>query len=218
MALSALVFVPAILFGQSDLKVQVATLSVGEPVSGKLAILPGTLVFVDDGKPEASFSIARENVQSISANGETATIQLAKAVKDRSGTSTRVILRFTTAGEATDLQRWQGSAMSAGTAGASADAKTFTYSAQRKKRFRSNTDGKFIIDGERVIFESTENASESRRWEMKEIREFKMKNLFEVEVTNSTDEKYTLTLSGQGMDSSEYRDIADRIAKARTAR
>lgn len=205
------------LSAQTDVKVLPATLNLAEPVAGKLALMPASLLFVDDAQPENSFLLTKENVQSIRAEAETATIQLAKPVKDRSGATTRVILRLTTAAEAADLAKWT-SGVAAATAAATPGANDLVFNAQRKKRLRSNTDGKLIVDNDRMIFESTENASESRRWELKEIREFKLKNPYEVIITASTDEKYTLSLSGQGMDNAQYRQIVDRITKARTGR
>jgi hypothetical protein len=94
---------------------------------------------------------------------------------------------------------------------------TLTFSAQRKKRLFSNTDGKLIIDNEHVIFESLDNASESRRWEMREIREFKLKNPFELDIRTDK-ETYNLRLSGTGIDNGQYSEISTRITKARTAR
>jgi hypothetical protein len=202
------------LVAQTDVKVLPATLNLAEPVSGKLALMSASLLFVDDAQPENSFLLTKDNVQSIRAEAEIATIQLAKPVKDRSGATTRVIFRLSTPAEAAELAKWTSGAATAATPGAN----DLVFNAQRKKRLRSNTDGKLIVDNERMIFESTENASESRRWELKEIREFKLKNPYEVIITASTDEKYTLSLSGRGMDNAQYREIVDRITKARTSR
>jgi hypothetical protein len=91
------------------------------------------------------------------------------------------------------------------------------FTSQRKRRFRSNTDGKLIIDNDRIMFESLDNYSDSRRWEMREIRELKLKNPFEIEI-RTTQEKYNLLLSGAGMDNAQFREISTRVTRARTAR
>ncbi len=202
---------------QSELTVFRGSLVAGQPVAGKVALLPDALVFVDDEKPESSFFAPKSIIQSVVADADVATIQLSKAVKDRAGSTNRVILRFAAASEATAVQRWHGNAPAAAPAG-EGGAGVMTFSAQRKKRLRSNTDGKLIIDNERLMFESTDNASESRRWDLKEIKELKHDNPYELEIRPFRGEKYELTISGSGMDNAQFREIVDRVTKSRTAR
>ena len=151
----------------------------------------------------------------------TVTVQLREGVRDRAGNSTRLIVRLGTPAEGAAVQRWFGKeepALSRSEPAASGSAETLTFSAQRKKRLRGNTYGRLIVDGERIIFESTDNASESRRWELKEIRQIKLKNPYELELRSFRGEKYTLLLLGSGMDNSQYREMVDRVTRARTAR
>jgi len=204
-------------FAQGELTVYRGSLVAGQPVSGKVALLPDGIVFIDDEKPESSFFAPRSIIQSIAADAEVATIQLSKGVRDRAGSSNRVILRFSAASEATAVQRWHGNSPAAAPAG-EAGAGVMTFSAQRKKRLRGNTDGKLIIDNERLMFESTDNASESRRWDLKEIKELKHDNPYELEIRPFRGDKYELILSGSGMDNAQFREIVDRVTKSRTAR
>jgi hypothetical protein len=216
----AAAFLGSAAFAEGEVKVLSANLASGQPVSGKVAIMKDHLLFVDDENLPTSFLLERSNISAANPDGEAITLQLKQPVTDRAGSSTRVILRMNVASDALALASWYNSGRVDGgpSSGSAGSANTLTFSAQRKKRFRSNTDGKLIVDGERMIFESVENASESRRWELKEIREFRQKNPFEVTVTSSGGERYTLTLSGKGMDNSEFREISDRITKARTER
>jgi hypothetical protein len=206
-------------FAQNDLRVHKVTLVAAEPVIGKLALLPEALVFIDDDKPESSFFAPKSKIQSLTAEAETVTIQLSTEVRDRAGATTRAIVRLTTASEAAAVQRWFGSQTgSVQPANGEAAAEVLTFTAQRKKRFRGNTDGKLIVDGERVIFESVDNASESRRWDLKEIKELKLKNAFELEIRPFAGDEYVLLLSGKGMDNAQFRTITDRVTKSRTTR
>jgi hypothetical protein len=112
---------------------------------------------------------------------------LREGVQDRAGSFTRLIVRLQTPAEGAAVQRWFGgegedSTISQSDPAASGSAERLTFSALRSKRFRSNTDGRLIVDGERIIFESTDDASESRRWEFREIREVKLKNPYELVV------------------------------------
>lgn len=204
-------------FAQGELNVYRGSLVAGQPVSGKLALLPDAFVFIDDEKPESSFFAPRNTIQSIAADAEVVTIQLSKGVKDRAGSTNRVIVRLSAASEAMAVQRWHASGPAAAPA-AEASGAVMTFSAQRKKRLRSNTDGKLIIDNERLMFESTDNASESRRWDLKEIKELKHDNPYELEIRPFRGDKYELIISGSGMDNAQFREIVDRVTKSRTAR
>ncbi|MDX2266671.1 MAG: hypothetical protein NW208_01110 [Bryobacter sp.] len=209
---------------QSELKVVTATLASTQSVVGKLAVLSDRLLFVDDENPATSFLVDKANILSANADGEAITLQLNQPILDRAGSANRVILRLPSVTDALSLVSWfnasgAGANGTANTAApAAGDPSVLTYNATRKKFLRGNTQGKLIVDGARIIFESTANASESRRWELKEIREFKQDNPFEIVITSSGGEKYSLILEGKGMDSSEYREISDRITKARTAK
>ena len=206
------------LWAQTEIRVYPASLVAGSPVPGKLILLGDTLAFVDDERPEVSFAVTKSNIGALNNENDAVTLQLRQAIRDRAGAATRVIIRLATPSEGAAVQRWfSGNMALSGPAGFES-ASALTFSAQRKKRFRSNTDGKLIVDAERIIFESTDNASDSRRWELKEIKELKLKNPYELQVRTFRGEKYDLTLSGAGMDNSQYREIVNRVTQARTAR
>ncbi len=58
----------------------------------------------------------------------------------------------------------------------------------------------------------------SRRWQLKDIKEIKLKNPYEIEIDPFIGGKYTLRLDGKGMDNSEFKTIVDRVTAARVAR
>lgn len=212
-----------VLWAQTEIRVYQASLAGGVPVSGRLILVGDTLAFVDDERPEASFAVARSDISTLSSEDTTVTAQLREGVQDRAGSFTRLIVRLQTPAEGAAVQRWFGgegeeSTISQSDPASSGSAERLTFSAQRNKRMRSNTDGRLIVDGERIIFESTDNASESRRWELREIREVKLNNPYELVVQTFRGEKYKLMLSGTGMDNSQHREIVDRVTKARTTR
>ncbi|MBL8213281.1 MAG: hypothetical protein JNK87_21365 [Bryobacterales bacterium] len=221
LAFACTVFASGSALAQGELNVYRGSLVAAQAVTGRVAVLPDSIVFIDDEKPEASFFATRAMISAVTPDTDSVTIQLNKAVKDRSGSTTRVILRLTAASEATAIQRWFSSAPAAaagpqsGAAGASAN--TLTFRAQKKKMLRGNTDGKLIIDDTRIMFESTDNASDSRRWELKEIKELKNKNPYELEIRPFRGENYELQLT-DAMDQAQFREIVDRVTKSRTAR
>lgn len=218
---ASLLMLLGVAWSQTDIRVYQASLTAGGPVPGKLVLLGDYLIFVDDDRPETSLAVPKGNIESLDNQNDTITVQLRSGVRDRAGTSTRLIVRLRTPSEGAAIQRWYGNGVTGAAAagsGAADNGATLTFSAQRKKRLRSNSDGQLMIDNERVIFESTDNASDSRRWELREIKELKLNNPFDLEVRTFRGEKYNLMLSGAGMDNSQLREIQERITRARTAR
>ncbi len=214
----------ASVYAQGDLQVFRGSLVTATPVAGRVALLADSLVFVDDEMPASSFVVLRSNIQGLTADADAVTIQLNKEVKDRAGSTTRVILRLSAAPEAVAMQRWFASqpavaaAVPATAVAAAADNKVMTFGAQRNKRLRGKTDGKLIIDEQRIMFESVDNAEDSQRWELKEIKELKHKNAYEFEIKPFVGDTYVLTITGSGMDNAQFREIADRVTKSRTTR
>lgn len=210
------------LFAQGELQVFRGSLVAASPVAGRIALLTDSLVFIDDEMPATSFVVMRSNIQGLTADADAVTIQLGKEVKDRAGSTTRVILRLSAAPEAVAMQRWFASQPVAAAvpapAAAAADSKVMTFGAQRNKRFRGKTDGKLIVDDQRIMFESVENAEDSQRWDLKDIKELKHKNAYELEIKPFVGDTYVLTITGSGMDNAQFREIADRVTKSRTTR
>jgi hypothetical protein len=110
------------------------------PVTGRVAVLPDSLVFIGDEAPASSFVVVRSNVQALTADADTATVQLNKEVNDRAGSTTRVILRFSAAPQASAAQRWFGSpAATAEGAASFTSSSTLTFGAQHNKRRSGDT-------------------------------------------------------------------------------
>jgi len=213
-------------WAQSEVRVFTAELSAPfGAVTGKVVVHDSMLTFVDNEKPEASFAVDKTNVQSITRLNDSLVVQLKKAVKDRVGESNRLSLRLSVPSESTVVEQWleQGLAGSAPAAGAPAPggaapaADRWSFAARRNKMI-GGTDGTLVITQERVIFESLDKAEDTRRWELKEIKELKRKNPYEVEIIPFQGEKYSLKLSGSGMETEQFRQLVDRITQARSAR
>lgn len=208
-------------WAQSEVRVYGAELSAPfGAVTGKVVVHDAMLTFVDSEKPEASFTVDKSNVQSITRVGDGLVVQLKKPVKDRVGESNRLSLRLSVPSESTAVEQWlqQGVAAAPAKVGeAKAPESRWSFPARRNKLL-GGTDGTLVVTQERVIFESLDKAEDTRRWELKEIKELKRKNPYEVEIIPFTGEKYELKLSGSGMETEQFRELVDRITRARTAR
>jgi hypothetical protein len=206
---------------QSEVRVYSADMGAAfGAVSGKLVVQDTTLTFVDLEKPESSFAVDKTNVQSITRVNDSLVVQLKKAVKDRVGDSTRLSLRLAAPAESTAVEQWLQTGVSAAAkpSGDSQPAEQrWSYPARRDKLL-GGTDGTLVITPERVIFESLDKAEETRRWDLKEIKELKRKNPYQVEIIPFTGDKYELKLSGSGMETEQFRQMVDWITRARTAK
>ena len=210
---------PAV-WGQSEVRVYGAELSAPfGAVTGKVVVHDAMLTFVDSEKPEASFTVDKANVQSITRMGDGLVVQLKKPVKDRVGESNRLSLRLAVPSESTAVEQWmqQGVAAAPATAGEPKAEARWSFPARRNKLI-GGTDGTLVVTQERVIFESLDKAEDTRRWELKEIKELKRKNPYEVEIIPFTGDKYELKLSGSGMETEQFRELVDRITRARSSR
>jgi hypothetical protein len=191
-------------------------------IPGKVVVHESMLTFVDQEKPESSFALEKGNIQSLTRLNESLVVQLRKAVRDRVGESTRLSFRLPVASESAVLEQWLEKGMAvaepkAGEAQADGTKVRFTFPARRDRRF-GGTDGTLMVTETRLIFESVDKAEDSRRWEFKDIKELKRKNPYEVEVVPFKGEKYSLKLSGKGMETNEFNEIVESVTRARTAR
>lgn len=212
-------------WAQSEVRVYGAELSAPfGAVTGKVVVHDSMLTFVDSEKPEASFTVDKSNVQSITRVGDGLVVQLKKPVKDRVGESNRLSLRLAVPSESTAVEQWLQQGVAAAVAAspskpgeAKAPEARWSFPARRNKLL-GGTDGTLVVTQERVIFESLDKAEDTRRWDLKEIKELKRKNPYEVEIIPFTGEKYELKLSGSGMETEQFRELVDRITRARSAR
>jgi hypothetical protein len=215
----------ASLFGQAAVSVFNGELSAPfGAIPGKVVIHESLLTFVDQEKPESSFAVEKSNIQSVTRLDDSIVVQLKRPVRDRVGESTRLSFRLPVASETAVLENWFQQGMAAAQTAPKADSDQpapmdvkFSVAARRDRRF-GGTNGTLIITEHRLIFESLDKAEDTRRWEFKEIKELKRKNPYELEVVPFVGEKYSLKLSGQGMDSNQYNELTQAVVRARATR
>jgi hypothetical protein len=200
----------------------------GASSAGRVILAGEQMVFISDTNPTDSFFVARSNIQSATPDRETLTLQLRDPIRDRSGDRLRLTFRLLDDRSSSAVNVWHsrgaGAPFSAGAGPAAVgpaspadSAGTQTYQARHKRRFGGST-GRLIVSDSGIAYESIDNASSSRRWEFRDIREMKLKNPYEIEIVAAGGEKYTLELQGQGMDTGDYNALIDRVTKARAVR
>jgi hypothetical protein len=192
--------------------------------SGRLIVGGDQLVFLSDTNPGDSFFVPRANIQSITPERDMLTIQLREPVRDRTGERLRLSFRLLDERSSAAASAWHARGASGavstgpggGAAGPASEARS--YQARHKKRFGGSR-GRLIVTNTGLAYESIDDASSSRRWEFRDIRELKLKNPYELEVVPSGGgDRYTLELEGQGMDKGDYDRLVDSITRARAVR
>jgi hypothetical protein len=187
--------------------------------AGKLLLLGGYLVFVDDQQPESSFVISRTEMENVTTDSDTITVKTREPFRDRTGSSDRVIFRANQPGDAALVTNWYSVAKSSqpgpATRASNASAEEESYQA-RHDHLRGACTGKLIVTATQLNFESIDQVDHSRRWEYRAIKEIALPNPYELEVKPFIGGSYKFHLDGSGMTPAAYRALVDRVTGARS--
>jgi hypothetical protein len=198
-------------------------------VQGNLLLLGEYLVFVDQQQPDASFVVPKSAIEDLSAEGGMVSVNLREAVRNRTGEVRRLSFRMVPGSEPGVVTGWYGAgtmaaaAASTGAPGvssasaASGRQNVSTYPARHNHTFGSCR-GQFIIAPDQIAYESISDASHSRRWEYRSIREIRNPNPYELEIRAFAGENYKIYLDGEGMNPADYKTIVDRVTSSRATR
>jgi len=223
------------LFGQLPVQTQKAEMSIPfGVVPGRLVTVGEYLLFIDDEKPEASFAVARTGMRNLSVAAEIITIETLKPIRDRGGERSALSFRMTKPLDAQPFADWYKATAEAAAAAAppaekekekEADKKeaakkevvipTITYQAKHDHFPRGGCSGRLILEPTRVVFESITEIDHSRQWDLKDIKELKRDNPYNIKIVPFMGNEYNLQLQGKGMDSNEFKALVHRITSAR---
>jgi hypothetical protein len=89
-----------------------------------------------------------------------------------------------------------------------------SYQARHKHRI-GECKGRVMVGADQVSFESLDTIGHSRRWDYKSIKETKLSNPYELEITPFDGATYKLLLDAPGMAPATYRSLVDRVVAAR---
>ncbi len=180
--------------------------------TGKVVLYSGSLLFLDTDQPASSFAIAPGQVKDSNASAMELTLNLNSAVKDRSGERSRIGLRFADAAALAKVQEYL---RTGPTSKAPDTAAEFSFDAANKRRLGGDSKGRLIVTATQLVYEAVNNNAASRRWEFKDIKEFKRPNPYKVEIEGFTGPKVTLDLLGTPMENAQLSVIVDRITASR---
>lgn len=220
---------------QAPVKVQRAELSIPfGVVKGKLIAAGDLMVFVDEENTDASFTIEKASIKGWNEQEGVITIDTSKPIKDRSGERNRLAFRLVDGNGAALAAWYKNSASGMSTAMTSGESKaagvtaptpasadmsgTKVYQATQKRFPVGSTDGKLLISETEIAFESLNDIKRSQRWSYRDIKEIKQVSTYIIEIAPFRGDKYKLELQGEGMSSSQFKTLTDRIASSRVAK
>ena len=203
--------------------VQIIPVQIAVPfgtAAGKLILHDGYAVFLDDEKPESSFAVSRADLTSVGAEAGMLSALFKKNFKDRAGEKNRLSLRSTRPEDTETLRRWFSAAeaapaVAAGEKAGDAGKELFKLDVQQKRRLGKNQKGRLMLVGNQLIFESIDDPSSSRRWDLKDIKSLENKNPYELRVEPFTGDDYRFELTGTPMEAAQYKLLVDRVTAAR---
>ncbi len=219
----ALLFSVVSLFAQPG-AVQIVPVEIAVPfgtAAGKLVLHDGYAVFLDDEKPESSFAVSRADMSGFATEAGMMNALFKKNFRDRAGEKNRLSLRALRPEDTETLQRWFSAppaTPAVSSAAAPKDGESaieFKLEVQQKKRFGKNQKGRLMLAGSQLIFESIDDPSSSRRWELKEIKSLENKNPYELRVEPFTGDDYRFEFVGTPIEAAQYKSLVDKVTSAR---
>ena len=223
-AIAGLLLMAAVAPAQSVSQGSVVTVQRAVPfgtAAGRLLLLGTYLVFVDDQQPASSLVVARSDMETLTADGDSITVQLPVPIRDQSGSGNRLIFRADQAADTSVVTAWYtkaGSLASGGTGSTgTSPADNDSYAVQHD-HLRGSCKGRLIVTPAQLSFESVDKVDHSRRWEYTAIKEIALPNPYELEVKPFSGGNYKFKLDGSGMTPGAFRVLVDRVTSARSGK
>ena len=105
-----------------------------------------------------------------------------------------------------------------GESGAVQDAVLTTYQVKHNHLPFGSCTGRLILTTDGLAYDSLDNINHSRQGELEDIKELERGYPYQLEIKPFAGRDYGFQLSGRGMDNREYKDLVERITKARVMR
>ena len=192
---------------------------------GQIGFVADQLLFVSIEKPTSSLSISRADIARIDRSGDVVTIVTRRPLRDSEGE--RDTFRFRLS-QAANIMRWYETTASAASAAASVPTPATgtsttmagiiaSYQAKHNHTLGS-CQGTLVLSEDAVSFESTDRIEDSRKWKLVDIKKVEQNGIYKLRVEPFQGNAFDFELNGKAIDSTEFRQLVDRIARARVVR
>lgn len=218
---------PLQVVGQTDILVAPVELSASfAAVPGRLVLAGSQALFWSDGQQYPSFYFAKASVRRASIVSGLLTVELEEAIPVQDGRRSRFEMRLASEAEGGAIENWFNSPVGAGGGAAatfpggqsSSQATTgggLSFLAEHTKRFGRNDSGKLIFNADGVVWESLDDATNSRTFEYKAIRRFDRKNAYELVIDTFNEGKYSFRFTGSPLGNEDFKTVTDMLTMGR---
>jgi hypothetical protein len=194
-------------------------------VRGQIAFVSNHFVFVASDNPTGSMSIDRADITRLDRAGDVVTIVTRRAIRDADGERDTFRFRLT---QSNTVMRWYETTASAATpappATTAAPASTPAPPAAtgviasyqvKHSHLVGSCQGTLILSETAVSYESLDRIEDARNWKLIDIKKVEQNGIYKLKVEPFQGTSFDFELSGKGIDSGEFRQLVDRIARAR---
>jgi len=213
----------------TDIVVVPAELAVSfQAAPGRVVLAGDQILFWSDSQAHPSFYCAKSAVSRSSITSGVLTIELGDAIPIQDGRRSRFEFRLIGEADVVAIERWFNMPVSSSAPAASTSASQvsqatsgagmvegLSYLAEHHKRFGRNSSGKLVFGTSSIIWESLDDATDSRTWEYKSVKRLDRKNPYEVVVDTFNDGKYSFKMTGQPVGNEDFVKITDLLTAAR---
>lgn len=195
-------------------------------VEGQLVISGQNLMFIDQQHPGGSFTVSRDNVKNINAQGTDMTIDLVRPVQNSGGPTNRLVFRMTNPTVTQSVVQWfhEGQTASSQQAGAAersapnAPQVIMSFQVKHVRRFGGDDMGRLLVTPGQLSYESVTSVNKSRQWNLSDIKEVRRDGPYKLKIVPFSGDDYNFDLLGQSMSSDQYQMLVDAVTRARISR
>ncbi len=222
-----LAWTPLPVVAQTDILVAPVELSASfAAVPGRLVLAGSQALFWSEGQQYPSFYFAKSLVRRASVVGGLLTVELEEPIGVQDGRRSRFEMRLASEAEGGAIENWFNSPVSAvgGVATSAPAAQSsspaglvggLSFLAEHTKLFGRNNSGKLLFNEDGVVWESLDDATNSRTFEYKTIRRFDRKNAYELVIDTFNNGKYSFKLTGSPLGNDDYKKVTDMLTMGR---
>jgi hypothetical protein len=200
--------------------------------TGTVVLHDDYLLFADGEQPAGSFAIRRADIVGMTNNTGVMNVRTSKPFRSRAGEAGQWNFRFVAPESAALFEQWYRSSGNAVAATPAATASTTTaantassagttdsafmsFDVTSKKFMARDGRGKLFFTDDKIVFEAINDVERSRQWEWRDIKEMKRDNPYRLKLVPFQGSDYDFVLVGSPMDNSQYKDLVDRVTRAR---
>lgn len=188
---------------------------------GQVSLVADLMIFVSAENPKSSLSIARGDIAKIDRAGDVVTIVTRRQLRDSDGDRDTFKFRLS---QPAAIMRWYETMTPAAPVTAPATSPADPAPAPRviiasyavkHNHTIGSCEGTLIMTEDAVNFESTNRIEDARIWKLIDIKKVEQNGIYKLKVEPFRGDSFNFELDGKGIDSTEFRQLVDRIARAR---